>query len=517
MVTSLDNFRQERQIGLWNACFGLTLASFGITDKPDTNSYIGYNLHICDRPLAESMEPISPFQVAQAGGGEDTGTIILTPTRTPITATPTRSDHFPPGITSDQWLLADGLTLFWPTYTDYLYGPTTGPGAEEVSCAASWIEYKVRNNNIRSLPSFSDSWSTRTQVSGRCSSRVIDDNWSRPYTGPVTALCDEIPRALGPLQVWTSWEPDDTGPCETNIATVTTVATSYHTVGTEPTCSLGREDCLPIWETYFSRSSAYRDSHTTTVEGDTEEPIRPSACPPTVDPCKSCHFNVPSVVMYYWPVTTADGDLCAQNGTTIPSDNNPETSTTIVDDMTFTSPSVYISIDTISAPYNRRGINGVGMCGGTHSHTVISAHPTDISSVRNHRNGKYPTMGTIFPFNFAEYQPHTLGNYSQPLIPWDQYRAAPQCPLYDPACTMIRNDYYPWLDLPEALRGVDPEWTECDLHWQLPTATLVALGGSEGAKTTVDVPETATATPRSSAVPPTPIPTATSTVDGSGS
>jgi hypothetical protein len=111
-----------------------------------------------------------------------------------------------------------------------------------------------------------------------------------------------------------------------------------------------------------------------------------------------------------------------------------------------------------------------------HSNVVISVNPETVSSVRHHRNAKYPAIGTAYPFNFAELMPQEIGNYTQSLIPWPQFRGGQQCPLANTnTCSIIRDDYTPWLLLPEEVRGVDPSWTVCDRDWYIPPVTMVAL------------------------------------------
>lgn len=411
--------------------------------------------------------------------------------------------------TSAQWIIIDGTSIFWPTSTDYFYGPTEGPKAAAVSCNAEWIQYNVRSRSLWGLGATSSTMTTTSYgfSDGACWSKVRPEIFNDPHTGPLTTLCDGIPRALGPRETVTAWYPG-TGPCITTWDTFTGLSSIYRQPeSSAPSCSLNTPECAPIWSTYSSLDSEYSSAHRTPTEGDTASPIRPSKCPRetiyTADPCAACHWNADPATVYYWPVTTADGDLCKQNGTTIPP-SGP--STVVLDGKTLKSPSIYISFDTISAWGNQR--RGAEQCGDTHTSTMVEVKPEDISSVRSHRNGRYHHEGTAYPLNFADYQPHAVGNYTMSLIPWDAYKAGFHCPINGhQLCTMIRDDYYPWIQLPEEVREIDPKWTACDRMWNLPLATMVALGDQNlettHTQSTQDT-QSQPATPHSPVVPPTP-------------
>ncbi|KAL4747523.1 hypothetical protein BDW72DRAFT_11955 [Aspergillus terricola var. indicus] len=386
-------------------------------------------------------------------------------------------------ITSDQWLITLNTSIFWPTSTDYFYGPTTGPSASAVSCNAAWIEYARRSTELRSLGPTATSPSLATYMTseGACRTSVEPEAWSNTHSGPLTTLCDGIPRALGPREMATEYYPG-TGPCVSSYETDTYTQTFYREPSVTPDCTLETSDCITIWQTYSSLSSSWRDSVVTSTPGDTNSPIRPYDCPtpartyPEENPCSNCHFLPGTATLFYWPVTTAAGDLCLQNGTTIPA-SGP--STAIVNGETFISPTVYLSFTTIYAWSNRRGHPG-SQCGVDHSNTIVSLHPSTLTSMRDHRNAKYPRIGTAYPFNFAEFMPHEVGNYTQSLIPWPQYRGGQQCPLPDDnTCTMIRDDYMPWLMIPEEVRDIDPGWSVCDNDWYIPPVTMVALDKPE--------------------------------------
>ncbi|RHZ44344.1 uncharacterized protein CDV56_102534 [Aspergillus thermomutatus] len=425
------------------------------------------------------------------------------------------SEPSPSSSTSGQWLIISNTSIFWPTYTDYFYGPTTGPEASVVTCNAKWVEYFGRSTGLRSLgpTGTSISYIPYPTSAGACRTSSSLEEYSDTHTGPVTTLCDGIPRALGPRETVTSYYPG-TGPCSSYTTTFSNTVDLYREPPA-PDCTLNTQECIPIWSTYRELSSSYYDSITTVTLGDTNSPIPPVSCPSTTrtypeNPCTNCHFLPGTATVFYWPVTTAGGDLCLQNGTTIPaSPTGTGPNTAVLNGQTLVSPSIYVSFTSIYAWSNRRAHPG-SQCGDTHTDTIIAVDPVSVSSVRHHRNAKYPTIGTAYPFDFAEFTPQEVGNYTMPLIPWPQYRGGSQCPLYDPSCTMIRDDYMPFLDLPEAVRQIDALWTECDAHWYIPPVTLVPLTGDIEIQPTPTAEATimaGMAVPEGVAAMPTPEPT----------
>ncbi|THC95547.1 hypothetical protein EYZ11_004972 [Aspergillus tanneri] len=384
--------------------------------------------------------------------------------------------------TSSQWLIIGNTSIFWPTSTNYFYGPTDGPEASAVSCNAAWAEYGERSHGLWSLGPTATTTSTGFYPTseGACRTSTSLEEWSDTHTGPVTTLCDGHPRGLGPRETATGYYPG-TGPCITSTKTYSNVESVYRLPSPSPTCSLHTTDCAGIWETYLRRSSEYDSAHPTRSSGDTASPIRPTHCPrdyPEADPCGSCHFLPGEATLFYWPVQTMAGDLCRQDGVTVPATPTapPGPNTAVVDGRTMVSPSVYLSFTSIGAWSNRRAHAG-HQCGGAYENAVISVHPTAVSSMRDHRNAKYPRIGTAYPFNFAEFMPQTLApQHTQSVIPWPQYRGGSQCPLAeDRTCTMVRDDYLPWLQMPEAVLQIDANWTNCDRSWYIPPVTLVPL------------------------------------------
>ncbi|KAF7617111.1 hypothetical protein F9C07_6714 [Aspergillus flavus] len=420
--------------------------------------------------------------------------------------------------TSSQWLVISNTSVFWPTSTDYIYGPTTGPGASDVICAAQWMQYDERSRGLSSLgPTKTTTVTLYTPTStGACRTSIHPEQYSDTHTGPVTTLCDGVARALGPRETATEYYPG-TGPCSTFSESRIATTTVNREPSASPTCRAELEGCIGVWQTYSSLSSEYAASITSPIPGDTRSPLRPAHCPntareyPEENPCSECHFIPGTATMFYWPVTTANGDLCAQNGTTIPATQTGDgPNTAILDTYTLVSPSVYISFTSINAWSNRRHGH---QCGERYSNQLISIHPTAVTSLREHRNARYPYEGTPYPFNFAEFLPQTIGNFTQSLIPWPQYRGGSQCPLYDPSCTMVRDDYMPFIEVPREAAEIDSHWERCSRRWLVPAVTMVPIvDGTAVAPTPTGEMEVmaieADAVPEGMVEAPTPMPTA---------
>ncbi|KAB8075204.1 hypothetical protein BDV29DRAFT_172435 [Aspergillus leporis] len=450
-----------------------------------------------------SAKPIIP---RQDGGA--------TPTPTP-TVVPGQSDICAAPSTSNQWLSTCDTTIFWPTSTNYFYGPTTGPKASAVSCNAKWVDYDGRASGLESLGATSTStyYIPYTTSSGACNTQVWGEGWDDPHTGPVTTLCDGVTRALGPRESLTSYWPG-TGPCNTYVVTETTTTPVYRSPSPTPECELNTQHCIPIWQTYSNLLTAYSNSITTEIPGDTNSPIEPGSCPSTSrnytvdDPCTNCHYLPGTATLFYWPVTTTGGDLCLQNGSTVPATPTGDgPNTAVVNGNTFVSPNIYVSFTSIYARSNQRAHPG-GSCGGEYEDVIVSVDPEAVSSYRLHRNAKYPIIGTAYPFNFAEFQPHEVGNHTLSLIPWDKYLGGSQCPLYS-GCSMIRDDYLPWMGIPDGvMTQIDPRWTQCHRSWYIPPVSMVPLVGGLEARPTraaeASVPQPTPALPVSGLAAPTP-------------
>ncbi|PWY72941.1 hypothetical protein BO70DRAFT_399018 [Aspergillus heteromorphus CBS 117.55] len=328
----------------------------------------------------------------------------------PITPSPSSTPTPPATSTSNQWLIISNTSIFWPTSTDYFYGPTTGPQASAVSCNAAWMEYVEH-------------------ITGACKTHVRREDWNDPHpNGPITTLCDGIPRALGPVGMITTWLPG-TGPCLTSTKTYTYTFPIYR----EPS------PALPFLGSNQDHKNPRRH----------RQPSCPLHCPTppapyTENPCRACHFVPADATIFYWPHSRSQTPLTSPttpqppfhpNTTPITTtitktitktnnnNNNNNNNQTLTTTLTFTSPTIYISLPTLRAGSNDRFPT---QCGHNHTDVLLSVHPSTLSSVRSHYNSRRPVYGTRYPFDLADFVPRRIGNFSQLLVPWEKYRGGIQ-------------------------------------------------------------------------------------------
>jgi hypothetical protein len=94
------------------------------------------------------------------------------------------------------------------------------------------------------------------------------------------------------------------------------------------------------------------------------------------------------------------------------------------------------------------------------------------------------------------------------LISWDKYIGGSQCLSGGSDCSMIRDDYLPWLEIPDVMTQVDPLWTSCHRSWYMPPVSLVPLVGAlqplPTGTTDTGISQTTPAVPSSALAAPTP-------------
>jgi hypothetical protein len=150
------------------------------------------------------------------------------------------------------------------------------------------------------------------------------------------------------------------------------------------------------------------------------------------------------VELIYWPVTTTNPNSCGTNGTTITGEDNGP-STIVAMGTTFTSPTLYLSFNSISAyDWGCRTQIGSGVAG-----TIIPIQPDQLSSARGYHLGRSP-----YPFNLAD------------LNGFVTSAAYFQMQGYDwsfPRETIFDDIYNPTVWLPDIVTELRPEWTTCDL------------------------------------------------------
>ena len=349
---------------------------------------------------------------------------------------------------------------------------------------------------------------------GSCTTTATPESWFDTHTGPIVTVCDDAQRAIGPPGMITKPYPELSGLCTTVTQTFTVTSDSRYMPGLTPPCSLAREQCLEIWQTFSSLQSEYTRGQSKTIS-----PISPEECstkivtrPPST--CTHCTIRAEDgATVFYWPDKHSTiCPLSASNMTELPQSTKR---TVIVGTNTFVSPSVYLSFPAVSAHDLR--YQSYVYCDEKYSNQLVALDPKDVSSMRYHlQHPHWLSAGTAYPFNFADLGVHTIGNYAMSVVPLEAYKGGRQCqnregPLANSSlCSVVRDDYVPWLSLPPVLRSLNKNWSSCQLDLDLPWPTFVPLGVTETPvkPTGSSAPKTVPPSPQSTVFPPTPVPTA---------
>jgi len=203
-------------------------------------------------------------------------------------------------------------------------------------------------------------------------------------------------------------------------------------------------------------------------------PATESLAPGCTLGCGTCAITGNTVQLYYWPPTTAtlfengNGTVTARASALSP--NNSVPITAIVGGVTLTSPTIYISYDTIYASDSCSGI------GRTITNTVIPISSNDLSSLA------YSAVGTWavapgewgveqMPWLYVN-QAFNLSDLIEP-IPNNVYDKLPFCQRdlrgWEMAgwnessfiCSYGKLPYAPLIAMPTAVRNLDPAWGSC--------------------------------------------------------
>ena len=438
-------------------------------------------------------------------------------------------------VTIGDYIVFNNTSVFWPTWTDYLYGPTTGPSADPVSCIAKHIEFTERFSELNKVFTklvWSETVLHTWTGAGNCDVRTTMENCyerAAVHTGGWTTLCDGYSRAIGPLEAVTYPLP---GMCVTYSSTATVGHRTEYLPGPWPSmCRFSGTVCTGPSSTYLSLSSASRSAvlagatniprsalsipswdceicanggtdcslyseffHITPKTTSTKTSTARSSANITAtrnsrmnkvarqasSNCDKCELVADGgVKVYYWPVTLANS-LCLTNTTTItPSATIAgEPNTAVVEGMTLTSPSIYISLATLR--------EAGGKCGDSRKEDVVAVNPEAVSSLRYRGShpvwAPNPSRGYPYAFNFADLNRHgdKNSNSSFPLVPMDVYNAAKEtncCSLWQIGtfCVRIVDDYEPLLILPSALKELDPLWSNCSIRDVPPNVRYIPI------------------------------------------
>jgi hypothetical protein len=166
-----------------------------------------------------------------------------------------------------------------------------------------------------------------------------------------------------------------------------------------------------------------------------------------------------SKTLYYWPVTTVSGDFCLQNGSTLtPSPTLPGVpNTAVVDGITFTSPTPYLSVAHAHAVVFN-GYKYIDRCGagGTFpNHDNILVALTSPSASLSSRVSLGNEPADYAHFDFAHL------NQPVPAAAWDAFKCLgtgwdceADFPIHD------EGDYKPALKVPGEILDLEDEWRE---------------------------------------------------------
>lgn len=153
-----------------------------------------------------------------------------------------------------------------------------------------------------------------------------------------------------------------------------------------------------------------------------------------------CNIYGGTVDVYYWPGVTPGPDGKFANTT------KPATpSTTVVVDVTMTSPSVYVSFQSVYAA------NSCVRIGRAYTGSVLAFDPASISTVtaEGFLYADVPNGAAVFNFGDLE-QPINAAAYERQV----------KC-VGNSGCPTIYPNYAPTISVPLELRSLDPAWSTC--------------------------------------------------------
>lgn len=162
--------------------------------------------------------------------------------------------------------------------------------------------------------------------------------------------------------------------------------------------------------------------------------------------CVQCVIRGNHVDVLYWPVSTAPGQ---PNVTITPTGGGIAIAE--FRGHKLTSPTVYLAYDTLTAT------NNCGQVGSTYADGVLAIPLTETLSSHGWR-ARYRTQMPTLSFNFADLnEPMPLSIYQQQPSCWPN--VTQRCPV------VIPGNYNPSVNLPSAVRTLDPAWKDCADDW----------------------------------------------------
>ena len=158
--------------------------------------------------------------------------------------------------------------------------------------------------------------------------------------------------------------------------------------------------------------------------------------------CGQCTVHGGEVQLYWWPspsTVSISGDGVAPKSAT-------SIRTTVINGVTLTSPTVYVSLHNLSAS------NSCSVVGSTIKQTLLPINPTDVSTLV-HIGGKVDQTGAnqYGPLNFQ----HLTG-----LPPVSEYEQQGEC-IYAGCPTIYPTPINYTIVVPSQVRSMDPAWAHC--------------------------------------------------------
>ncbi|KAM0690138.1 hypothetical protein Q7P36_008905 [Cladosporium allicinum] len=285
--------------------------------------------------------------------------------------------------------------------------------------------------------SFSAYWSSSKEyelpyTTSTIYTRVYDTR-AYSFERPMTTLCDGRARGNGP---YTTYSVETT---ETLDPPWTTVLSSYYTEE-YPSCTELRSTREATATDATATDAATPDAAVQIFDPDSFLSPRGAqvACP---GPCSIAAY--PNPTLLYWAVKTVSGDFCAQNGTTVAQEptNFPEPNKAVVDGITITSPTNYVSFSGVQG-YHRDDCGRKNPCGPSRDNVLL------------------PITGPFYSNGFQDYEDYSFNVADLNTVPEDAWTKQRQCGRDHTGCRnepIIQTEYTPILPLPTEVLDIEPE------------------------------------------------------------
>jgi len=404
-------------------------------------------------------------------------------------------------------------TAVYPVSNSTLNGTST----KTIHATGSGFDYASSCESLtRDWLTTSSKWFSTNKYSSLATNtiRVTETLYSEDVVPVTRTSCLGYSREIGG-QTLAQWSTGET--VDTIIFPYLTPVASPYTVPT-PTCTFDTDSCNLLWDEYDAyttlRASVWPAAPTVaTVSKPMCKPYRPNAY------CDKCTIQGNWADVYYWPME-AVGEPCDPDRSfvtaapTIPGQPN----TVLFGSYTFTSPTVYVSIDWLKAT-NTHG----SYCGGEYSSTFLPFKPEEVSSIRfsvidngyetetvTYDEGTTTEWETFSTWNFSIIATATVpvffGDFMD-AVPAAAYSAQSPNNLYPGAPTtdgvITDAKYSPRIYLPIRVRTIDPYWSNCEVSLHgvpdppkaLTAASTVVKPVLPTLSTTINVPVPSSTTP----------------------